>query len=255
MNQGYTDIHCHILPAVDDGAKNIEEAKELLRLEYEEGIRNIIFTPHYMPHSDAKKNQEKAEQIIEAFRILQEECKQLFPDMTCYLGNELYYKSNILQELDEGRARTLGESEYVLTEFATDISFAELKKAVQRYLLKGYVPILAHVERYHCLYKNFERMEELKNMGSLMQMNTENFLGVFLTGHKRFCTKAVREGYIDLLGTDCHNLEIRRPFMKKAVAYLRKKINESMLDALFYKNPQKLLAEMKADWQCRRLND
>lgn len=245
MNRGYADIHNHILPAVDDGAKTMEEAMELLRLEYEDGVRYVIFTPHYMPRSRMEKNQEKAEQIKEVYTKVKDECKHLFPDMKCYLGNELYYKSNILNELDEGRANTLGGSDYVLTEFSTSISFVELKKAVQQYLLKGYQPILAHVERYQCLYKDFDRMEELKNMGSLMQMNTENFLEGLFSSNKKFCTKAVAEGYIDFLGTDCHDLKIRKPAMKKAVNYLKKKVDESILEALLYTNPRKLLDEMK----------
>lgn len=244
MNQGYLDIHTHILPSVDDGAQTMEEAMELLKLEYENEVRFLLFTPHYVPRSDPMKNQENAEKTKAIFEQVKEECKGFFPDMEVYLGNELYYKSNILQELDEGRANTLGNSHYILTEFSTGISFLEMKKAVQQYLLKGYQPILAHVERYQCLYRNFDRMEELKNMGSFMQMNTENFLEGFFSRNKKFCTKAVAEGYIDFLGTDCHNLSVRKPAMKKAVDYLGKRVDEDILDALLHKNPRMLLREM-----------
>ena len=165
--------------------------------------------------------------------------------MEFYLGNELYYISGILQELDEGRANTLGNSRYILTEFDTNIPYMELKKAVQQYLLKGYDPILAHGERYQCLYNRFERMEEIKNMGSMMQMNTENFLEGLFSQNKKICTKAVAEGYIDFLGTDCHDCPRRKPAMEKAVSYLKKKIDKSTLETLLYKIPEKLLEEIQ----------
>lgn len=245
MNQGYLDIHNHILPGVDDGAKTIEDTMELLDMEYKDGVRHIIFTPHYIPRSDLGKNKEKAEKTRSTFEQIKDECKRSFPDMEFYLGNELYYKSGILQELDEGRANTLGNSRYILTEFDTNIPYMELKKAVQQYLLKGYDPILAHVERYQCLYNRFERMEEIKNMGSMMQMNTENFLEGLFSQNKKICTKAVAEGYIDFLGTDCHDCVRRKPAMEKAVSYLKKKIDKSTLETLLYKNPEKLLKEIQ----------
>lgn len=245
MNQGYLDIHTHILPGVDDGAKTMEDTMELLKMEHEDGVRYVLFTPHCIPRSDLEKNKQKAEKIKKTFVKVKEECKRSFPDMEFYLGNELYYKSGILQELDEGRANTLGNSRYILTEFDTNISYMELKKAVQQYLLKGYDPILAHVERYHCLYNHFDRMEEIKNMGSFMQMNTENFLEGLFSKNKKICTKAIAEGYIDFLGTDCHDSKLRKPAMDKAVSYLKKKIDQSTLETLLYKNPEKLLKEIQ----------
>ena len=101
MNQGYLDIHNHILPGVDDGAKTMEDTMELLRMEHENGVRTVIFTPHYIPRSDIEKNKEKANKTKEVFEKIKEECKNSFPDMKFYLGNELYYKSGIMQELDE----------------------------------------------------------------------------------------------------------------------------------------------------------
>ena len=245
MNQGYLDIHNHILPGVDDGAKTMEDTMELLKMEYENGVRTVIFTPHYIPRSDVEKNKEKSKKTKEVFEKVKEECKNSFPDMKFYLGNELYYKSGIMQELDEKRANTIGNSDYILTEFDTNISYMDLKKAVQQYLLKGYQPILAHVERYHCLYNHFDRMEEIKNMGSLMQMNTENFLGGLFSQNRKICTKAVAEGYIDFLGTDSHDTKMRKPEMEKAIKYLKKKISQSVLDTLLYKNPEKLLKEIQ----------
>ena len=82
-------------------------------------------------------------------------------------------------------------------------------------------------------------------MGSLMQMNTENFLEGLFSKNKKICTKAIAEGYIDFLGTDCHDSKLRKPAMDKAVSYLKKKIDQSTLETLLYKNPEKLLKEIQ----------
>lgn len=243
MNIGYFDIHNHILPGIDDGAKNMEETLKLLTMEYEDGVRNIIFTPHYVPSSKIEKNEERSECIKKVFQNVITECKDKFPDMKFYLGNELYYRNDILRELNENRANTMAGSRYILTEFSVTISYEELKKAMQKYIFHGYLPILAHIERFHCLYGNYQRMEELKKMGCFLQMNTENFLEGFFSANKRFCTKAVKEGYIDFLGTDSHDSVKRKPTMGPAVKYLKKKVDERLMRKILYENPQEILRE------------
>lgn len=245
MKQGYFDIHTHILPGVDDGAGDMETALRMLTMEYEDGVRHIILTPHYMPSSRMEKNEDRSLKIKQTFKKIKEESKRLFPELNLYLGNELYYKSNVLEELDAKRANTMAGSDYILSEFSTGISYSELVKAARSYQHDGYQPILAHVERYQCLQGNLDRLRELKNMGCLLQMNTENFLEGFFSANKRFCTKAVREGYIDFLGTDCHNCETRKPTMKRAVQYLEKKIEKDELEVLLYKNPMKIIEEIQ----------
>ena len=243
MNTGYFDIHNHILPGIDDGAKNMEETIKLLTMEYEDGVRNIIFTPHYVKSSQPEKNEERSERIKKAFLKVEAECKDKVPDMKFYLGNELYYRDGILKELDEKRANTMAGSRYVLTEFSVNVSYEELKKAMQSYLFNGYLPILAHMERYRCLYENYDRMKELKNMGCFLQMNTENFLEGFFSANKRFCTKAIKEGYIDFLGTDSHDCTKRKPTMLLAVKYLEKKVEGHILQKILYENPLEILRE------------
>ena len=243
MNIGYFDIHNHILPGIDDGAQNMEETIKMLAMEYEDGVRHIIFTPHYVPSSQEEKNIERSERIHKAFLNVVKVCKEQFSDIEFFLGNELYYRNDIIKELEEKRANTMAGSRYILTEFSVNISYEELKKAMQNYLFHGYLPILAHMERYQCLYGRFERMEELKNMGCFLQMNTENFLEGFFSANKRFCTKAVKEGYIDFLGTDSHDSVKRKPTMGQAVKYLEKKVDERLIRKILYENPLEILTK------------
>lgn len=247
MNQGYFDIHCHILPGVDDGAGDMEETVRMLKLEYNDGVYNVIFTPHYVPGSKMEKNAERAERIKKVFSSVQMECRRLFPDMKVYLGNELYHKNDMLRELDEKRANTLAGSRYILIEFPTTILYKELKRAIQNYLFGGYLPVLAHMERYGCLYNDFDRIAELKNIGCLLQMNTGNFLEVPFSANKRFCMRAVKEGYVDFLGTDSHDSRIRKPDMGRAVRCLERKVSRNVLDEILYKNPLKLLEKAAGD--------
>lgn len=219
----------------------MEETVRMLKMEHKDGVRVVIFTPHYVPSRSIERNMERAERIKKVFSSVEMECKQLFPDMKLYLGNELYHKSDMIRELDEKRANTLAGSRYILIEFSTPVSFKELKSAIQNYLLGGYLPILAHMERYGCLYNQFERIWELKDMGCLLQMNTGNFLQGPFSANKKFCIKALAEGCIDFLGTDSHDSRVRKPDMAKAVKRLEQKMNKALLDKILYENPLRIL--------------
>lgn len=240
---GYTDIHSHILPQVDDGAATVEESLRLLKLAREQGITTVIFTPHCKAKYDEEREKKKADKIKKKFIKLKELAAQtpLIDEMQLYLGNELYYGTQIHRLLQMGHANTLAGSKYVLVEFATDISFLELKKAVQELFSFGYYPVIAHIERYRCLFAQYTNLKELKSMGCYLQVNTQNFLEGFFSKNKKFVLTAMQLGYIDFLATDCHNERYRKPIMKEIVPYLEKKVDKAILNRIFYENPQRLL--------------
>lgn len=238
LTEYFTDIHCHILPGVDDGAENIEISHKLLEMEYESGIRSVIFTPHYVVHGSAKKNIIQSERIREAFLLTEEKCREWFPDMELYLGNELFYSEGIINELREHRANTMAGGRCTLVEFAVGTPYNDVRQGLRKIIFSGYKPILAHMERYRCVREDMGRLEEFKNMGCLIQTNAENFLEGRLSANKRFCLKAIKEGYVDFLGTDCHNCTNRRPNMGEAVRYLRKKLPNDLLKEILYENPR-----------------
>lgn len=233
----YFDIHSHILPGVDDGASTTEEALEMLQIAYGEGIRKILLTPHYM----RGRNRYTKEELDSIFCDFQLEAGKRFPDMKLYLGNEVLYEDGIIEDLKNGQIQTMNNTKYVLVEFNIRISYQQLYDAIRKITHARFRPVIAHVERYRCLLKKPERMDELVGMEAYLQMNVSSLFGGILDENTRWCKKLVKEGYISFLGTDAHDLEDRAPYVMDYVDWIRKKCGEERLRELFVKNPKRMV--------------
>lgn len=219
MGDFYTDIHTHILPGVDDGAPDIGTAMEMLAISYGENVRRLFLTPHYIRGG----NQYRPEELDQIFAELSAKAKPEFPDLELYLGNEILYTAGISDDLRDGKIHTMDGSRYVLVEFMVGISYKELYEAMKEITRVRYWPIIAHVERYRCLMKKPERIQELAQMGIYFQLNAEGLLGGMFDEDARWRRKLVKEQYISFLGSDAHNTEQRAPYMKDAVRWVRSK--------------------------------
>lgn len=237
MNFSYTDIHCHILPRVDDGSKSIEESLQMLSVAYEEGCRRLFLTPHY----EFGRNRYEPEQLDEIYEELKKRALQFFPDMKLYLGNELLYETGVLEDVKKGFVHTMAGTRYLLVEFETQILYTELYKGMKELMQARYRPIIAHVERFQCLTGHLDRIAELAGMGIYFQMNAESILGGFLDENVRWCRRLLKHGYISFLGTDAHNLNNRAPHMRDALEWMYKKLDRSYVDAVIQKYPAQML--------------
>lgn len=237
MKTGYTDIHTHILPGVDDGASSIEESLKMLEIAVKEGTQRVILTPHYIP-GNKKYEKKNVEEIFENFKRT---VKEHQIPIELELGNELYYRDGIIEALQSGAARTMAGTQYVLVEFGVKRDYDYIYQSLKRLQEYGYRPILAHVERYDCLHKKKDLIEELIKTGFYIQMNTEELMAGLFSRNKSFCTKLFLEGYIHFLGSDCHDTDVRAPYMKKAIDYLSQKAADGLMEEVLYLNPEKLL--------------
>ena len=144
------DVHCHMVPGVDDGAADLEESLAMLKMQHEDGVRKIIITPHYrrrMFETPAKK-------VHEQFLKLQEAAKKEYPDMSLYLGCELHSNMDLQDILEKRKYVTMAGSSYVLLEFSEGDSAQHIRERVYNVLSCGYEPIIAHVERYQATVKD-----------------------------------------------------------------------------------------------------
>lgn len=236
--KGFYDVHTHILPQVDDGAASMDMTIEMLLEANRQGICHIIATPHYIKGS----KQVPIEKLRQRLEKVQEEADRILPGVRLYLGNELYYSDSVLEDVQNGQAATLAGSDYVLIEFDVTVEYKEIYRGLRKAVEMGYRPILAHMERYECLYKKYDRIEELLSLGVYLQMNAGSVMGGMFDGRAAWCRRLIQDGYIHLLGSDCHNMEHRPPKMKDAVEVLRKKkISEDILERILFHNPQRIL--------------
>ena len=233
---GYVDMHCHILPGVDDGSKHMEMSLKMLEMEYRQGVRGIVLTPH------CYAGRTQPELIKVRYDELAAQAQKRFPQMRLYLGNELMYSDTIVEELSAGNAYTINGTNYVLVEFFTELSWKQLSSAMRRIGMEGYRPILAHMERYECLMHHTERVDELISQGVVMQMNAESVTGGLFDRQAAECRKLIESGRIHLLGTDAHRIGWREPNLADAVKTLQKKIkSEALLEQILFKNPINVL--------------
>ena len=161
------DIHCHVLPEVDDGAKNIEQSLEMLRIAAKDGITDIIATPHF----HYRRGHASPEEIRRKVQELNAASRKDGVNITVYPGNELYYTHELLEKVKAGEALTLADSDYVLLEFSPDVEKSKLQRAVYKFLGEGYYPIIAHMERYEAFRKDREFTYTIEEMGAYYQIN------------------------------------------------------------------------------------
>lgn len=216
------DIHCHILPGVDDGSKSMDMSLDMLQIAYEEGTRQIVLTPHYM----LGRNQYKANELDTLFEKLKAEAGERWPDLVLYLGNEILWEEGIMDRLRKGDIHTMNGTRYVLVEYNVQTPFRQIADSIQQLTNARYRPIIAHVERYQSLVKREDRIEEMLRMKALLQMNISSVEGGFLNESKRWCRKLLKDGYITFLGTDAHNVDSRAPYSQEYISWLKRHCGE-----------------------------
>ena len=228
------DIHCHLLYGVDDGAKTIEESAAMLQEAKNQGISAIILTPHYRHGFFAYPKEE----IEEHFMRLSGVAKGLGIKIT--LGTEYHVNSHIVEAFDRGRCRTLAGTRYVLCEYSHVSEYSYIYQMSQELIFHGYIPVLAHVERYQALY-DLAAAEELKNLGVWITVNADAVLGLEGSASKRYCKKMLKEDYVDVIASDSHGIKNRACHMLKCFEMVSKKFDDDLADRLFISNPSKIL--------------
>lgn len=204
------DIHSHILPDFDDGARGIEEALEMLRESRRQGIDKVVSTSHCYPkRSDSiKKFLRDRNKKLELLRKAMADSGEEFPEI--YAGCEL----NICRDFteDEGLEELCIEgTNYILLEMPYEPWTQDVIEVVYKVGIKGMRPIMAHIDRF--LYQDSEKLNALFELGVNYQVNAEAFLD---KRAMKQVDKLLYEGHADFIGTDMHNMSDRRPIMEEA---------------------------------------
>ncbi len=223
---GYVDIHSHILPFLDDGAKDLQTAVALVKECINQGITTIICTPHYL-YSEKDKVDSFIKRRDESFRLLKAELeKQNITDIDFRMGAEVNFNCD-LSEVENIEKLAIEGTDYILIEmpFSTwqDGMFDYLYTLIAQ---KNLVPIIAHVERYYQNEREFKKLEKLE---VYFQVNAPAFLD---RGDKKNANKLLKSKKIHLIGTDTHSLNTRPPKMAEGFSYLSKKVGPDYAEYL-----------------------
>lgn len=233
-----SDMHCHLLPGVDDGSMNMDMTRKLLQMEIENGVDTILFTPHFK-RGKSRFNNEK---LLQVFEKVKQEALKMNPDMKLYLGEELYYDHSLCHAIEEGKALKLNGTDYVLVEFSPDVDYKTIHKACQNLVMLGVMPVLAHIERYQALVSKNDRLVEIHEMGVYYQMNITSIMGSCFSTRSYRQKKLMADGWIDIIGSDSHDDKNRNPKFKKAWKELLKLCDDEMIERIMWENPAKLLS-------------
>ncbi len=226
------DMHCHILPGIDDGSQSMKTTIKMLRIAAACGTTHMVATPHFKKshHNASPATVHKLVDEVQRIADEKEIPIKIFP------GNEIMFFSDIEEAYDEGRLLTMNGTQYLLVEFYPDDEYSRIRGAMETIQSLGLHPVLAHVERFLQLRKDIGRVEELKDMGVLIQTNASSVAGGQGFGTKQYVKKLLKNELIDLVGTDAHHYESRTPEMGACVDYLYKKYDEKYIDRILYKN-------------------
>ena len=235
----YLDIHSHILPNVDDGAKDIETSVALLQMLKEQGVTHVIATPHFYPDTDSAED--FAEQVEPAYSQLKKATWGTdLPQV--YLGCELHYFGGISKSKSITQFAIRG-TKYILLElqYDTPITKTILQDITDIYENTGLIPILAHIERYTKL-RGYKKLLKLISDGTVLaQSNAESLL---LRDYCKPTEKLIKGGYVSFLASDAHSLHRRPPYIDKALKAIEEKLGRSVATRLIIKS-NKLLEEIE----------
>lgn len=232
------DIHCHILMGIDDGSISLENSLEILRKANEEGVTDIMLTPHYINNSKySADNQTK----IQLMNILQEAMTKENININLYIGNETYIDENIIQLINERKVATLNNSRYILIELPVANQRHDLKEIFFELIRNNYIPIIAHPERYLYFQKDISKLDEYIEMGVLLQGDYQSLFGHYGKKAEKTLKKLLKDHMIQFLGSDTHrskdgyNVNL---LMKKLLKILK---NEEMVELLLHTNFDKVI--------------
>ena len=230
------DIHNHILPGVDDGSKTIEESIKLIKYLKSLGIYDIVLTSHYIKGTKYEFNTLVRNNILR-------ELKQALNDseINLYLGNEVYLGDEVIDLYQKHEISTINGSKYMLVELQLSSyskSFPNILCELDNY---GIVPIIAHPERYRFIQKNKNRINELLEFNSLLQINVDSLIGKYGSKAKKTAKWLLKNNLVQFVGTDTHHIEHSR-HLKKAYKKLKRLVGEKKFQELTYYNPRNVLA-------------
>ncbi|PLR76035.1 tyrosine protein phosphatase [Bacillus sp. V3-13] len=220
------DIHCHILPGIDDGARTMDESVAMAKLASREGIRTIIATPH---HQNGKYNNTKEDILIKVAELNQA-LKDAFVPVQILPGQETRIYGEILEDYQKEEILTLNNgNQYLFIEFPS----AHVPRYTERLLydiqMKGLVPIIVHPERNQEIIERPELLYQLVKKGALTQITAASVAGHFGKNIKKFSLQLIDANLTHFVSSDAHNVSTRSFKMEEALDLIEKRYGVDMI--------------------------
>ncbi|NIO49110.1 MAG: exopolysaccharide biosynthesis protein [Candidatus Aminicenantes bacterium] len=225
------DLHCHILPGIDDGPSDIETSIRMSKIAADDGITHIVATPHF------KYNEKPTiDDIKDRLKMLEERVNKENIRVKFSSGADIGLTYELTYGIDKNEIPTINGSRYFLLELPNIIP-PNLDNFLFTAELKGFVPIITHPERNYSLLSFPEKMEALRDSGALFQLTAMSITGEFGTPIKKFSQMLLKKGFIDFVASDAHSAGWRNPVLSSAYWEITELFDEDEAQRIFLKNP------------------
>jgi len=237
------DLHSHILPNIDDGAKNMEMSLAMLKIAAENGTKNIVATPHiiegeWLPTWDI---------ILKKCDILQQGCQQAGLDLRIFPGGEVAIHFDIIALLKGPGTYCINSGRYLLVELPATHIPTYTEKFFFTLQTKGITPILAHPERHPEISKNPEILAEWIGMGVLSQMNGTSITGIMGERVMRTAELLLTNSMVHVIGSDAHSIRTRNTNLAVAAERIKSLVGPKGTEQLLVVNPRNILESQEVD--------
>lgn len=228
------DTHIHMVPGVDDGAKDMKISIQMIQMLMNEGVNKVILTPHYnLPRY-------RNENVKGQFNVLKDYIQQEKIDFEVYLGNEIYLSEETMEGILKGQANTMAGSSYLLVELPYYHYYPVHEAMIRKLQHKDYRVILAHIERYQAFENKPEKLRDLVENGVYAQLSSR-----YIIDHKtrKSALQWIEKGLIHIVASDGHDVDKRPPLMKKAYDVVAKTFGINCGQMLFESNPESIIGD------------
>lgn len=245
------DLHSHILPGIDDGAKDLEMSLEMARIAVRDGTRILACTPHIHPPTYVNDG----DSIAKAVHALRAQLEKEEISLHLVVGADIQITPDLIDGLNSGRYPTLGGTRYFLFEPPHHVMPPNIVGFCEKIIEANYVPILTHPERLTWAARNYDTICKLEEIGAAIQLTAGSVTGVFGKEAKTFCERMLREGRVDLIASDAHNLKHRPPILSKARQTISELLGEEMGSKLTVGNPGMIIRDERLPEKKRKKLD
>lgn len=244
------DLHCHLLPGIDDGARDMRAALDLARVAVNNGITHAVMTPHIY----AGRWDNSLSNLRPVFNSFQRAVNDAEIPLEIFLGGEVHLLPDAFTLMDAQDLPHIGVwrgYKVILLELPDSHVPVGALKAVDMFIRAGYLPMIAHPERNKEVMRNVRRLEPLLKAGCLVQLTAASVCGKFGAPARKTSLQLLDNGWATVVATDAHNLAHRPPIMAEARAALNEMFGEEAGEVLTHANPRTIL-EGREEFQITR---
>lgn len=231
------DLHCHILPGIDDGAPDIDLSLAMARRAVDDGITVTACTPHIMPGY----YENTGPGIREHVRALQTVLDENDIPLKLTTGADVHLVTDLVAGLKSGRILSLADSRYFLFEPPHNVAPPRMMDSIFDVMSAGYIPIITHPERLRWIEEQYDVMGQAVHNGAWIQLTAASVTGKFGKRPQYWSDRMLDEGLVHILATDAHNMRTRSPVLSEAVEAVSKRLGEAAAHDMVFTRPQAVL--------------